>query len=1078
MTLETLVARETNSEKDVRKDIDNVLVFKEVARENRESRLAEYEKQQQSDRAAAIGRDSSIYERLILRYDDDTEMQTMQKQQLHTATRASERHLNALIAASLLQDMVDFALFVAGKREETVYTRSPAIFLAPETWSEYKVQFAHGRPLLSDGVSCGMENGGDVPKLLSQFQLDQYLAGFLPCLRNTDGVGSAAKGAALSPWSPQDTKFVGAVDALEDRYALGEEVKYVRWIRQTTTTSNNKDITAAEEQSESHDSSAPLETPVVEPAVAADDPPGSSSALDAPVVPPSATDVPPPKLLHVLVFGSPFSGKRLHSMRIAEKYDLALISVHQEVEEAIRKQNEVGIEAQQLLSSGNEIPPRIYSQLVLEAICGVENSLSDLLPGPDEDQAKETARPRKKGWIVYDMPGTEEQGRNFEELLTGFIDPERIPSPFDFASRIAPGCVKPKLPSSFLHGKSGVDLVFYLDCSCETAMERCLGQLEDEATQETFHLVYNEPSAESTERHRLCHKNPSVNCSEFLSIQCLTSDSFSQSHKPWYSKFDTLREVCTANSSVEETHQQMAGFVDQFYKDQQEMAISHQHEREAVELGLMIAEEQRQLRILALEHAIAVAQEEHARCKHSLHHAEESKAKKEELAEHRHAVDTAQKQVDAAYSDARAAIQAERALAERSTETFSGRLVPQLSAVLAGVWDDMESEYVSMMMKAFDLQREQRTRTSNRANRIIDDFCRFLRRPDAKQHHVNQFQEQFNQVVDEMRFDESTKFELHARTDILQDELMLIVETKTTENEDELDGVMQDGWIEDTRQCVATIFQMALQAECDRFLVSVHLLVDGYSAASSAPSILAAAVDNLKSTPGLLDFSCRLFFDASAAAEEIPSPVVATPTPAAPTGKAAAAKRKGKSIAPAPAPTPASANDPDQESGDPMSMEELVASYEKAVQKCDSLVQLVTSKVDTGTAELKAENAGQPDAPSSLLPAQTADVCTTNLLKGINYEHDLMQRRIRFLREAAQTACDQVTRSMRSVAMTLRDVIDERKDREQAAVSALIKYIRSAIEAEVNLPLFIDVKVRISRVVGVSGSCEAWGCNS
>ncbi|KAF1335572.1 Flagellar protein, partial [Globisporangium splendens] len=1056
MTLETLVARETNSEKDVRKNIDDVLVFKEIARENRELRLAEYAKQREADSAAAVERDASIYGRLVLRYDDDVEMQIMHKHHFEVATSASQRYLNELIAASIMQDLVDFTVFVAGKREETLYARSPAIFVPQETWTEYKVQFAYGHPLLGeDAASSGMETSSD--QLLSHFQLDQYLASFLPLSHITmDYVGSSAKGTALSPWCPRDTLFIGAVKVLEDRYVLGEEVKYIRWIRQTVTLSTGSsggspEATAIEDQSERSTSLEPPENSAVETTVANDgDQQDTLPVLeDAPVVetiPQVKSAEPSPRLLRILVFGSPFTGKKLHAARLAEKYELTLISVHQLVDDAIQKQSEIGLEIQQLLSSGSEIPPRMYSQLVFDAVQTLMSS-PDRSPAGEGEERHEVVQSGRKGWIVYDLPSTEAQARNLEELLTGFVDPELIPSPFDLESRIAPGCVKPKLPSSFLHGKSGVDLVFYLDCTCETAMERCLGQVEDEATHEKFHLVYNKPSEDSTERHRLSHMNPSVNCSELLSLQCVTSDEFAQSQKPWYKKFDTLREVSTSNSSVDEIHEQMAGFVDRFYKDQDETDQSRQQDQEDAELELMRTEELHQLRMHELEHTIHAAEEEHSRCQHALHQAEESKAKKEEVAELRHALDVAQKQVDAATSSAAVLIRQERARADRDAEKFSGRLLPQLSSVLAGAWDDMEHEYVIMMAKAFDLQREQRKRTSDRTSRIIKQFCEFLRRPDAKQSHVNQFQELFNQVIDEMRFDEATKLELHVRTDILQDELMDVVEAKTAENEDEPNGITTGGWLEDTCQCVAITFQAALQTECDRFLVSVQLLVDGFAAASMMPSSTTAAVENLKANPALLDLSCRVFFDAAAeeAAAAVVVPVVAAATPAASTGKAAATKGKGKAAAPAPA-APArapSVHDLIKESGDPMAMDELLASYEKMLQKCDALAHLVLSKVDNGSAEHHKTGTSDPSSSNELANVSPADPCVTNLAKGIQYEHGLMQRRIRFLRDAMH-----------------RDDVAGRHRRAEAARKRRdlgLDQVHS-IEAKVNLPYFINVK--------------------
>lgn len=1082
--LEALVARETNSENGVRKDIENVILYKEIARENREQRCVEYEKQRRDDSEAAIDRDASFYGRLVLRYEDDGEMQLLQKAHLETATQAAKRHENELIASGIMRELVDFAMFAAGKREETLFERNPTLFLPEDTWTEYKVQFVHGCGLIESNNNSVVSTGDDDSQLLSKYQLEQYLASFFPFLQHSDYVGSSANGTALSPWCPRDAKFIGAADVLEDRFALGEEVKYVRWISHTMAVSSGSPATVelVEDQSEAESlpEAVTSEENTLDPAgeetqeegTAEPDPVSPVDAFDAAVVPVAKplVVVPPPKLLRILVFGSPFAGKKTHTLRIAEKYDLEVISVHQLLEQAIQNESELGIDAHRLLSSGGKIPSRIYSQLVLDAVRALENSIA--ASSHDEQDEANSSPTQKKGWIVFDLPGTAEQGQDFEELLTGFVDPALVPSPFDFESAIAPGCAKPALPPKFLHGKSGVDLVFYLDCSCDCTMERCLGQLEDETTHEKFHIVYNSPSHESTERHRLAHTNASLNCSALLSLQCLSVEGFAQWQKPWYDKFDSLREVSTSQSSgAEETHERMVAFVEAFYSQQEHQKFAEQQEREASELELMITDEQRQIRILGLESAIGSVREEHARCQQALQQAEEAKAKKEELAEHRQALEVAQKQLDAAIYNAKEAIHEETQFAERSAQVFSGKLSPRLSSLLANVWTDMESEYVSVMLRAFNLQREQRRRASDRSKLVIGEFCGFLRRPDTKQSLVNAFQDKFNLVIDEMRFDEATKLELHARTDILQDELTLIIETKMSENVEELSSVMKDGWLEDTCTSVAIVFQAALQSECDRFLVSFQVLVEGYAAASSSPGVLAPAIENLRVNQAMQDLSCRLFYDASVIEEASPAVTVATtPVPAAtaPAGKggAAAAKGKGKAVA---APTPAAVAavvpvDPVKEGlggGDPMAVDDLLASYDRALRKCDTIVQLVTSKVaENGGGGL--ENGGSSHPPTALTSETSTgafDVCVINLLKGITYEHELVQRRIKFLRDAAQSACEQVTRSMRAVELTLQDVIDERRDREQAAVAALIKYIRTAIEAEVDLPLFINAKV-------------------
>uniref|UniRef100_H3HBP7 Uncharacterized protein n=1 Tax=Phytophthora ramorum TaxID=164328 RepID=H3HBP7_PHYRM len=241
------------------------------------------------------------------------------------------------------------------------------------------------------------------------------------------------------------------------------------------------------------------------------------------------------------------------------------------------------------------------------------------------------------------------------------------------------------------------------------------------------------------------------------------------------------------------------------------------------------------------------------------------------------------------------------------------------------MWNDMEVEYISTMKTSFALLREQRHRTTERARLMTSEFCEFIRRPDQKQEIVNLFQKLFNEVVDEMRFDDLTKLELHARADVLQDELGALVEANSADNDEELNSM----------------------------------------------------------------------------------------------------KGKAKASVPAVVPQASTATSNDDALTESLTMNELLAEYGHVLQRAGN--------------------------------SHAGDFCKINLLRGIKYEHDLMQRRVRFLQESTEKSCDEITRSMRSVEITLRDVLEDRKGREQVAIAALVEHIRVSIEAEVALPSFIDI---------------------
>ncbi|KAE9137436.1 hypothetical protein PF005_g1630 [Phytophthora fragariae] len=646
----------------------------------------------------------------------------------------------------------------------------------------------------------------------------------------------------------------------------------------------------------------------------------------------------------------------------------------------------------------------------------------------------------KAGWLIFDLPATEQHSQHLEEQLTGYVDPAFVPSPSDFASAIAPGLNKPALSPTFLHGKSGVDLVFHIDCAVGTVLDRCLGKLEDCATGDKQHLVFDPPPDDSIVRHRLQHVNPSAFSSELLSLHCLANEEFSRDHKTWYTKFKTLHELSSRGMTVNEIHEAITAIVNQLQKDRQDETESQQLQMETMEQELMTSEEERQRRINSFEANIEEAKGGIAKVEASVAEAEEAKAKKEEILELRQKLEEAQHQLDSVVACVKSWVEEEQAQRPVPSSKYSGELVPETAHALAALWNNAETEYISTMKTSFSLLREQRHRATERAQLMTSEFCEFVRRPDQKQEIVNLFQKQFNDVVEEMRFDDLTKVELHARVDMLQDELGALIDTKIAANDEELSSMVGDGWTEDNCQQVAAIYQMALQAECDRFRISIQILVDGHSTASSERSQLSSIVETWQAHQSRLEMACRIYRD--------PANDTPVETPIALSTSAAAGKPppKGKVKAPTPAAAaaPSTTAISEDAQAEVLSMPELLAEYTHVLQRCASWMDAITA----------IANAEEDDAANR---EHNGDYCKINLLNGIRYEHDLMQRRVRFLQEATEKSCDEITRSMRSIEITLRGVLEGRKDREQVAVADLVAYIRAAIEAEVAIPSFIDV---------------------
>lgn len=92
---------------------------------------------------------------------------------------------------------------------------------------------------------------------------------------------------------------------------------------------------------------------------------------------------------------------------------------------------------------------------------------------------------------------------------------------------------------------------------------------------------------------------------------------------------------------------------------------------------------------------------------------------------------------------------------------------------------------------------------------------------------------EFNEFSDEypdLREDDQTKEELHQRTDVLSDELWEIVEDRKEQNVEERRKIMESGGVEFSLNFLTNCAKQLMQAELDKFKISVQLLQDYYHA--------------------------------------------------------------------------------------------------------------------------------------------------------------------------------------------------------------------------------------------------------
>ena len=86
-----------------------------------------------------------------------------------------------------------------------------------------------------------------------------------------------------------------------------------------------------------------------------------------------------------------------------------------------------------------------------------------------------------------------------------------------------------------------------------------------------------------------------------------------------------------------------------------------------------------------------------------------------------------------------------------------------LAVALAPHWDNTESTYISGSKHTFRNIRLEREDIYHYCHTIRINFSDFLKRPDTKQAFLAAWQQDYNEMAEDMLDDEETKSELHQR---------------------------------------------------------------------------------------------------------------------------------------------------------------------------------------------------------------------------------------------------------------------------------------------------------------------------
>ncbi|XP_072172673.1 sperm flagellar protein 2-like [Diadema setosum] len=151
-----------------------------------------------------------------------------------------------------------------------------------------------------------------------------------------------------------------------------------------------------------------------------------------------------------------------------------------------------------------------------------------------------------------------------------------------------------------------------------------------------------------------------------------------------------------------------------------------------------------------------------------------------------------------------------------------------LAHALAPHWDNTEATYLGSSKHVFRNIRHEREDIYHYFYRIRRNFESYLRRPDGKQEFVSMWQQEYNEIAEDMRDDDETKAELHQRVQDLKEQLWEMSDERKLEAESERQSVINEGWLEDRLGLLTNHYLTLMQCEVDRYQDSLRLLKDYY----------------------------------------------------------------------------------------------------------------------------------------------------------------------------------------------------------------------------------------------------------
>ena len=472
----------------------------------------------------------------------------------------------------------------------------------------------------------------------------------------------------------------------------------------------------------------------------------------------------------------------------------------------------LGVRALKILLAGKCIPDDMYVSLLINAINELVVDMRERAAYSTGDRT-EAQGDAVTGYILEDFPNTKQQASLLVNALSGVDYDSHKPQPADHASRFAP--IAPYKISVHDNALCGLDKVLYLDATMESSLSEISSARKNTVTNEVVHFPFGEtdrPIDFSYMASNITHGN--THNSNQLHLKDLEEIDNSSSSR--HTSFFDIALTASAGEDLKAFLSKIGVLIELHSAD---YTTRNEYINAAIEILYRPAGR------------VGVTDQPASRVNNVTSCDPDPSPKLYGL------MDTLDKNEDDALHESKSQSQRETAVIasiESSTIPLPvpapilsyTTLPPQLATALSGMWDTAENNSIIVGRMFFKTLRDYRYQMIQR-RRVMYDALRLLQvRLDNRQDLFEDFIVGFNQIDDDFRFDTDCVAELHLRTLELRESILSGCDVRKKDAESFVSTVSLDGihhLLCHMSECEGAAM---IQAEYNRFIVSIHLLLD------------------------------------------------------------------------------------------------------------------------------------------------------------------------------------------------------------------------------------------------------------